>query len=205
LISRFLHLKLFITVLKFLTCLPLSLVTSLFLFAQPSTHLCHSLTHFFFLYEIFFAMSGPAPCHWWWQQPFLGARALVCSSALIAFQQAGQRLAPHSTTLGAFQQPCAGIPLCRDLQSKGGTSKASVRLGVDDYNPPGYRFTRLLNFKSSCGSILACTFAFLSHKSCHVNPRRMLDFFFFFCTLRLKYDRLKCECCCHEVFLLSLA
>lgn len=149
-----------------------------FLLKLPPTST--TLLPIFSLYEIFFAMSGPVPCHWWWQQPFLGARALVCSSALIAFQQAGQRLAPHSTTLGAFQEPCAGIPLCRDLQSEGGTSKASVRLGVDDYNPPGYRFTRLLNFKSSCGSILACTFAFLAHKSCHVKPWRMLDFLFVF-------------------------
>lgn len=155
--------------IKVLNVRPFFLVTLCF-FSLKVPPTSTTVSPIFSFYEIFFATSGPALCHWWWQQPFLGARALVCSSALIAFQQAGQRLAPHSTTLGAFQEPCAGIPLCRDLQSEGGTSKALVRLGVDDYNPPGYRFTRLLNFKSSCGSILACTFAFLAHKSCHVNP-----------------------------------
>lgn len=126
-----------------------------------------------FLYEIFFAIHIPVLCHQRWQ-PFLGAGAPARSSALIAFQQAGQRLASHSTTLGAFQEHCAGIPLCRDLQSQWGTSKATVRLGVDDYNPPRHRFTRLLNFKSSSAGILACTFARPGHKSCPVNPGCML-------------------------------
>lgn len=123
--------------------------------------------------RLFFAIHIPALCHRWWQ-PFLGAGAPVRSSALIAFQQAGQRLASHSTTLGAFQEHCAGIPLCRDLQSRGGTSKGTVKLGVDDYNPPGHRFTRLLNFKSGYDGILACTFARLGHKSCPINPGCML-------------------------------
>lgn len=136
-----------------------------------SLHLFHSNPTF--LYEVFFAIHIPALCHRWWQ-PFLGAGAPVRSSALIAFQQAGQRLASHSTTLGAFQEHCAGIPLCRDLQSQGGTSKGTVKLGVDDYNPPGHRFTRLLNFKSGYDGILACTFARLGHKSCPVNPGCML-------------------------------
>lgn len=124
--------------------------------------------------KYFCARHIPALCHWWWQ-PFLGAGGPVCSSPLIAFQMTGQRLASHSTTLGAFQEHCAGIPLCRDLQSWGGTSKGTVKLGVDDINPPGHRFTRLLNFKSSSPGILACTFDRLGHKSCPVNPGCVLD------------------------------
>lgn len=78
----------------------------------------------------------------------LVAGALVCFSALIAFQQAGQWLALHSTTLGVFQERDAGIRLCRNLQSQRRTSKASLRLGVHDSSPARFRFGRLLNFRN---------------------------------------------------------
>lgn len=149
-----------------------------FVTSRLTSHPPLPLSRPFFLYEIFFCdeRASAVPSVVASAIPWRGSPRLFQRSNRIP-AEARQRLALHSTTLGAFQEPCTGIPLRRDLQSEGGTSKASVRLGVDDYNPPGYRFTRLLNFKSSCGSILACTFAFLAHKSCHVNSRRMLDLF----------------------------
>lgn len=72
----------------------------------------------------------------------------MCFNALIAFQQAGQWLALHSTSLGVFQELDAGICLCRNLQSWRRTSKASLRLGVDDSSPTWFRFGHLLNSRN---------------------------------------------------------
>lgn len=49
-------------------------------------------------------------------------------SPLIAFQQAGQWLDLHSTSVGVFQKLDADICLCRNLQSLRRTSKVSLRL-----------------------------------------------------------------------------
>ncbi|GAA6075273.1 uncharacterized [Tachysurus ichikawai] len=66
---------------------------------------------------------------WWgFHLPSLVTGALVLFSPLIAFQQAGQWLDLHSTSVGVFQKLDADICLCRNLQSLRRTSKVSLRL-----------------------------------------------------------------------------
>ncbi len=79
---------------------------------------------FFSSMKYFFATTGPVPCHRWWPQPFLGAGALVCSSALIAFQQRpGSGLLRIPQLWGLSKSPAQAFLFARMFKAREGLQR----------------------------------------------------------------------------------